>query len=67
MMDKVQPLKKPDVNTVAQGMLRDMVGSLVLENIQYQAQIKLLVAENQELGRLAKVPDPRDRDSCRET
>jgi len=66
-MDNVQPLKKPDVNTVAQGMLRDMVGGLVLDNIQYQAQIKLLTAENQELVRRAKVPDPRDRDSCRES
>ena len=66
-MDNVQSIKKPDVNTVAQGLLRDMVGGLVLETIQYQAQIKLLTAENQELVRLAKVPDPRDRESCRET
>lgn len=58
--------KKPNLNDVAQASLRDTVGGLVLDNIQAQAQIKILMAENQELKRAAQVPDPRDRDSCRE-
>jgi len=47
---------------MTQAILQETIGGLVLENTRLQAQVRLLTAEL----KAAKVPDPRDRDSCRE-
>ena len=54
---------------LSNAMLRDTLGSLVLQGVMDRARIQTLEADCVALrGQLkaASVPDPRDRDSCRE-
>lgn len=55
-------METSQLNSLAQSILQETIGGLVLENTRLQAQVRLLTAEL----KAAKVPDPRDRDSCRE-